>query len=73
MKYDFANTIHPGSGNFFILVLQCTTENKCYRIPKSQSKMDNPWKLAIYGTQDKEKQNKIKTQHNMCWTPLYTI
>ena len=32
--------------------------------------MDNPEKLATYGTQD-EKNKKIKTQHNMCWTPLY--
>jgi hypothetical protein len=23
------------------------------------------------GTQDEEKQNKTKTQHTMCWTPLY--
>ena len=42
--------------------------------------MDNPKKLAIYGTQDEEKHNmrwtplyanKIKTQHTMCWTLLY--
>jgi len=26
----------------------------------------NTEKLAAYGTQD-----KTKTQHNMCWTPLY--
>ena len=31
--------------------------------------MDNPEKLAAYGTQDDEKQEK--TQHNMCWTPIY--
>jgi hypothetical protein len=31
--------------------------------------MDNPEKLATYGTQDEEKQTK--TQHNICWTPLY--
>ena len=31
--------------------------------------MDNLEKLAIQGTQDKEKQTK--TQHNICWTPLY--
>jgi len=30
--------------------------------------MDNPEKLAT----DKTKKNKRKTQHNMCWTPLYT-
>ena len=32
--------------------------------------MDNPEKLVRWGTQDEEKQNK--TQHNMCWKPLYT-
>jgi len=31
--------------------------------------MYNPEKLATYGTQDEI--NKTKTQHNMCWTPLY--
>jgi len=31
--------------------------------------MDNPEKLATYGTQDEEKQTK--RQHDMCWTPLY--
>ena len=31
--------------------------------------MDIPEKLGTSGTQDEEKQNK--TQHNMCWTPLY--
>ena len=41
---------------------------KRQRIPKGQSKMDNPKKLATYGTQDEEKQNK-----NMCWIPLYAI
>ena len=30
--------------------------------------MNNPEKLATYGTQD---ENKTKTQHNMRWTPLY--
>jgi hypothetical protein len=33
------------------------------RIPKEQSKMDNPEKLATYGTQDEEKQNKNTTQY----------
>ena len=27
---------------------------------------------TIKNRQDEEKQNKTKTQHNMCWTPLYT-
>jgi len=29
--------------------------------------MDNPEKLATYGTQDEDKEKK----HNMCWIPLY--
>jgi hypothetical protein len=33
--------------------------------------MDNPEKPAAQGTQDQEKQNKTKIQHNMYWTPLY--
>jgi hypothetical protein len=36
-------------------------------------KKDNPEKLAKLGshkTQYKDKQNKTKTKHNMCWTPL---
>ena len=41
--------------------------NKCQRIPKGQSKMENTEKLA---TQTKKK--KTKTQHNMCCTPLYS-
>jgi len=32
--------------------------------------MDNPEKLATHGTQNGKK-NKAKTQHNMCWSPLY--
>ena len=42
--------------------------HKRQRIPKGQSKMDHPEKLATQGTQDEEKQ---KIQDNMCWTPLY--
>jgi len=33
--------------------------------------MDNPEKLTK-GTVHKTKKNKAKTQHNMCWTPIYT-
>ena len=33
--------------------------------------MDNPEKLATQGTQDEEKQNITKTQHNTGWTSLY--
>jgi hypothetical protein len=32
-------------------------------IPKGQSKLNNPEKLASYGTQDVEKQNKNTTQY----------
>ena len=32
--------------------------NKHQKIPKGQSKMDNPVKLVTYGTQDEKKQNK---------------
>ena len=50
--------------------------NKCQRIPKGQSKKDNPEKLATQGTQDEEKQNnKTTTQYvldtTIRWTPLY--
>ena len=37
--------------------------NKRQTIPKGQSKMDNPEKLATYGTQDEDKQNKNTTQY----------
>ena len=40
-----------------------TAINKRQRIQKGQSKMDNPEKLAIQGTQDEEKQNKNTTQY----------
>ena len=40
-------------------------ENKRQRIPKGQSKMDNPENLASQGTQEEEEKNKAKTQHNM--------
>ena len=36
-----------------------------------ETKKDNPVKLATYGTEDENKKTKAKTQHNMCWTPLY--
>ena len=34
-----------------------------------KSTINNPEKLAIYGTQDVE--NIAKAQHDICWTPLY--
>jgi hypothetical protein len=40
------------------------------RIPKVQSKMDNPEKLATQGTKDENKQNKNTTQ-NVLDTPIY--
>ena len=39
------------------------TPNKRQRISKGQSNMDNPEKLATYGTQGEEKQNKNTTQY----------
>ena len=39
------------------------TVNKCQRIPKGQSQMDNPGKMTTLGTQDEEKQNKNTTQY----------
>jgi len=33
--------------------------------------MDNPEKLSTFKHRaHKTKENKTKTQHNMCWTPL---
>ena len=43
------------------MVISCTYINKRYRIQKGQSKIDNPEKLATWGTQDEEKQNKNTT------------
>jgi hypothetical protein len=37
--------------------------NNCYRIPKGQSKKDNPEKLAIWDIQDEDKPNKHTTQY----------
>jgi hypothetical protein len=36
-----------------------------------QSKIDNYYKLATYGTQDEEKRKK-QTQNNVCWAPIYS-
>ena len=38
--------------------------NKRQRIPKVQSKMDDPNKLATQGTQDEEKHNTICVGHH---------
>ena len=45
------------------MVISCTYINKRQRIQKGQSKIDNPEKLATWGTQDEEKQNKNTTQY----------
>ena len=37
--------------------------NKHWRISKGQSKMNNPEKLATYGTQDEDQHNKNTTQY----------
>ena len=39
-----------------------------YNKSQGQSKMDHTEKLATYGTEDEDKQNKNTT--HMCWTPL---
>ena len=44
--------------------------NKRQRIPKVPSKMENPETLATQGTKDEDQE--IKTQHNMCVSPLCT-
>jgi hypothetical protein len=46
--------------------------NKHWKIRKEQSKMDNPEKLATYGTQDEEKQNKNTTQPRETGNIWYT-
>ena len=38
--------------------------------PKVESRMDNPEKLKHWAHKMKTDKTK-KTQHNMCWTPLY--
>ena len=47
--------------------------NKRQRKLNGKSRMDNPEKLTILGTQDtRRRQAKQKTQHDMCWTPQFT-
>ena len=58
-------TIYKTNGFLHVILV-----NNCQRIPKGQSQMDNPEKLATYRVH-KRKANKTQTQHNMCWTPLY--
>ena len=42
--------------------------NKRQRIPKDQSRMDNPETLATLGTQDEEKDNTIGVGHHSTQT-----
>ena len=44
--------------------------NKRHRKPKGQSRMDNPEKLAILGTQYTKRRQTKQKKHFMCWTPL---
>ena len=43
--------------------------NKSYRIPMGQQKstIQRNWQYRVHKT----KENKTKTQHNMCGAPLY--
>ena len=47
--------------------------NKRYRIPKDQSKMDNPEKLKTQGTQDKQKLNTTCVGHHYTQTNTNNI
>ena len=46
-----------------MLFVENMSENKRQIIPTGQYKKDNPEKLATYGTQDEENQNKSTTQY----------
>ena len=43
------------------------------RIPRGQSQMDNPEKLATWGTQDEDKQSKKHNAIHMCLRQHYTL
>ena len=52
-------------------MLHTVQGNKRQRIPKGQSRTDNPEIQATLGTEDtRRRQTKQKTQRNMCLTPL---
>jgi hypothetical protein len=68
--------VEPLTGIYTALLKRCTLliilharererERERERVPKRQSTIDIPEKLATYGTQDEEEHN-----NNMCWTPL---
>ena len=40
-----------------------------YRRGNQKKEIQRNWQHRLHKT----KKNKAKTQHNMCWTPLYTI
>ena len=48
-----------------IKYIKCVVNNG-QKIPKGQSKMDNPEKLATQVIQNEEKQNKNTTQYVFC-------
>jgi len=50
-----------------ILIFSRGTEGE-----ERNARMDNQEKLARLGTEDtRRRKTKQKTQHNICWTPLY--
>ena len=57
------DNIYSRRYNYQYLIL-----NKRKTIPKGQSKIQRNWQHMVHKT----KKNKSKTQHNMCWTSLYT-
>ena len=49
------------------LIYSSTLKNTQWEITKEQSRKN--WRHMTHET----KENKTKTQQNMCWTPLYEI
>jgi hypothetical protein len=49
--------------NYWLNSLNIRAINKRQRIPKGQSKIDKPEKLATLGIQDEDKQSKHTTQY----------
>ena len=61
----FVKSFFLQKNNHFAFLLKII---KRQRIPKGQSKMDNPEKRATYGAQDEDKQNKNTTQNELSST-----